>query len=404
MRATCARNQNRGQMKVQSVQSRGFWSLVCLLSLDMEGGCGGDIPVVTETDFNNESEEPGQVFPTTGEACEFEDYNPGVYSVRCENAGVVDPASMLTVKNTASIGPGSGTAGEGEYYMPYVDACADIDPQGDPEILDSGIRAACTIVCGDVGFLPKICLDSRWSSVSMKWKAPCQAQTCPNASQLLDFDLIEDFLGPAAAEDAMDLPCDLPFDCIEYLSALEISGMYTEPTVNLGETASIQLVANSEKTGMRILGFNQSPPGTGVPLSGYASLTATSCGADACPFYLAQFDLAASSPFAVTLDYSSTTITKTLAGFTIGLDHPALGLWLPATGDVIFPTNSLVVRVGAVISGAPEYFSENGSYDERYPWSGYVFGTFDPGSGEFAIEASGDSLLGSWDLGGQFLP
>ncbi len=287
--------------------------------------------------------------------------------------------------------------------MPYVNACASVDPMASPSTWEAAARTACTAVCNKTGYGPRVCADTNWSSVAVDAPA-CNSHMCTPRTLSLDFGLIEDILGSSAATDASDLPCDLPDDCIDLLSFDARTALQTESPVSIRGTADNLMETHSPgNTEAVILGAGQSPPGTSVPMTGTSAYTATSCGSDACPFYLAQFDLSASS-FNVTLSYSSTTGTKTVSGLTVGLERPALGLWLPNSNDVLFPPGSLLLRVAGTVSGTPENFSEDGAYDELYPVEGYVFGHISVSSGAFTISVDGSNRLTTFSLNAEFFP
>ncbi|SFF50323.1 hypothetical protein SAMN02745121_09214 [Nannocystis exedens] len=68
---------------------------------------------------------------------------------------------------------------------------------------------------------------------------------------------------------------------------------------------------------------------------------------------------------------------------------------------MIFPPGSIYLRIAGTVSGTPEPFGENGSYDEVYPISNFVFGTLD--NGVLEISHADQDLLGSWSFTARFL-
>ena len=95
-------------------------------------------------------------------------------------------------------------------------------------------------------------------------------------------------------------------------------------------------------------------------------------------------------------------VVKGLDGLSISLAQPTLGMWLPETGDVIFPPHSLRLRVQVRVTGRPEIAQENGSYDKIVELDQYVFGTLD--DDRLRVAASGTDLLGSWSIDADFEP
>lgn len=126
------------------------------------------------------------------------------------------------------------------------------------------------------------------------------------------------------------------------------------------------------------------------------------CANDACPFYLAQLDLEAVSSMSVSLTYGAASLSKVVSDVTIELARPALGMWLPDSDDVIFPPNTLAFRVGATVSGATNWFGEDGSYDYVYRLNQYVFGSI--AGGVLHIRHSDEDTLGQWIVDAFFVP
>jgi len=210
----------------------------------------------------------------------------------------------------------------------------------------------------------------------------------------LDFDLIESVLGSAPASDAADLPCDLADDCSDYLDVQEKEGLWTMPDANTRYSADVQLESDIGQSSIAGLGSS-------ITMEGHAAYTATACGSDACPFYLAQFEMLAPSASTVSIPNGSTPIVKTVSSLSIELEQPALGLWLPASTYVIFPSETLRVKLSATLAGSTNSFGENGwqshSYlVENYVW-GYISGT------NLLLATDGADSLGAWYATSQFV-
>jgi hypothetical protein len=157
-----------------------------------------------------------------------------------------------------------------------------------------------------------------------------------------------------------------------------------------------EILSEALNASMSLLG---NPP---EDLVGQAAYTPVACGAVACPLYLAQLDLGSYTMVRVPVTVDGTQTVKLLDGLSIGLVAPTLGMWLPGTGDVIFPRDSLRVRIQVRITGEPNIAGENGSHDEVVQLKQYVFGTLVGDS--LTISASGTDLLGNWSVNAEFEP
>lgn len=357
-----------------SLNTRASFLSLGLLSIPLLA-CGDDGPEISDT-----------AVPPPPE-CDFSQYPSGIYHFRCQNNG----------NNCYYNGYHQEVCGQD------FDVCVYVDPGTPTEGYAPDVKAACSARCEQVSWDPGyVCEDSNWSGVS-NHGVNCQYETCPSETYLLDFDLIESILGSAAATDAEDLPCDLWDDCLDYLDGFEFEGMTTEPEANVRNSADVLMEHNpGGGSQLYVIGAGQGS-GTTKALTGEAAYSLTSCGEDACPFYLAQWDLAAASSFNVTLTGSAGPVTKTISNFSVSLRQPALGVYLPNSGDIFFPPNALAVIVSGTVSGTPEPWGENGNYQEEYLVNGYVFGTLNTGTGNLVLGANGEVSIGDFSIVGNFV-
>lgn len=380
---------------------------ICTLAIASEAlvGCGPnwcwgyDCGSTTTGDTDDPNDEPNQEVPT--DPCVFEKWDENEYQFDCVN----------DTSNYAFNGVEYAT-------IDLMTVCIPLNPQDDYE---DDVKEACSARCKEIAqpfmtLYDHNCEDEHWSDLLIGWKkeAPgeCLPKTCSPDQYSLDIDQIENVLGLSAAEAAQDLPCDLGFDCQDYLDSDEILGLWTEHWGAGVASSADEHVSTANSTGasaVYFLGEGQSIWSLQT-LSGDAAYTATACGYDACPFYLAQFNLSTTSSFDATFDYAMTTTTKTVDDFTVSLKRPALGIWLPSTGDIIFPNNSLTLELSLTLTGVTNVAGENGSYDEVFwndPYifgeSAYVFGTLSS-SGDLFIGKNGVTPVGLWGVVGNFSP
>lgn len=336
---------------------------------------------------------PVQVQPT--DPCNFENWGQAIYHFKCDN-------------NTNNYWE---TTPQVPYHGPHINVCFELHPADPTETWQSKAMQACSDNCAALadrnGFDTENydegqCAKENWSDVDPTG-LNCMWDWCTEETPGLNFDLIESVLGFQEAADAQDLPCDLAFDCSDFLDPAAATALWTEPYSGVEQTADT-LMISSAASELYVIGAGQGT-GTTEDLTGAAAFTATSCGADACPFYLAQYELeGTSSSFNVTLTPGSAgSLTKTISGFSLQLAQPALGMWLPSSGDVIFPSASLRFRVSATVSGTPQPYGENGYYEEVYTVYGYVFGFLDPMTGDFIMGATTEDSLGDFTVSGVFV-
>ncbi len=289
----------------------------------------------------------------------------------------------------------SGREDGSKYYPKFVHTCATYSDKADWE---SAIRSACSKHCRNIAHWEKYnCDDNGWTKLEPAagvWQE-CQEETN------LDIELIESVLGSSAAEAVMDLPCELAFTCDTYLDTAEKIGLWTEPSGSVHLSADTQVV--TVKNGASSITLEQS----GTSMTGAAAFTATSCGAKSCPFYLAQLNLTQEADLSVTVsvDPSDTSgLTKDMSGLQMSLKQPTLGIWLPESGSVIFPPNSLLLRAQVTLAGETNVYGENGSHDLLYSNADYVFGrvTSSLGTSTLDIQATGRDLAADWSITGEF--
>lgn len=366
------------------VQEKHIASFLSILAFAF--GCNYHVPNVTTTTqgTNGDTDDPEeQTIPTPSKE--------GIYNMACWNGNEVNWSGQL----------------DKSHYIPdFVHACAKYEMtedtpttgNGDVDNWEASVRAACTRHCKKISFWENYhCEDAGWTKIE---PAAGVWQKCASEADL-DIDLIETVLGSGAAKSVLDLPCELAFTCEDYLDVSERMGLWTgsSATVRLSADTLVQTVAN----GASSVGLG---PDT-TAMAGSAAFTATSCGAGACPFYLAQFDLTQTMSWDVTvapLPGEPAKLTKRVTALQLGLKQPALGVWLPGSGDVIFPPDSLLLRAQATLAGPTNDYGENGSHDLLYSNPSYVFGhvSFAPGTSRLDIQAAGKDLLGPWSLEGEF--
>lgn len=342
-----------------------------LLILTYASGCNYHVPDLNTSTSQGDTDETELLTPE----------NDGIYNMACWNG---DEKNWSARKDHS-------------HYVPdYVNACAEYEKSADN--WESEVRNACSNHCKNIAHWGEFnCEDDKWTKLE-----PAQGvwQKCAKKTDL-DLELIESVLGSDAVTAVLDLPCELAFTCHGYLDIAERTGLWTEPSATVHLSADT-LVA-TVKDGASTIALDQA----GVAMAGSAAYTATSCGAGACPFYLAQFDLAQEADWSVTVapgTSDSTPITKEVTDLKLSLKQPTLGIWLPDTGSVIFPPNSLLLRAQVTLAGKTDIYGENGSHDLLYLNSDYVFGrvTFSLGKSTLDMQAAGRDLLGQWSLAGEF--
>lgn len=334
-------------------------------------GCGP--PVVTYTEDDN---------PWVNQP-------PGIYRVRCLNAWEANGHHQ--VNDTPP--PPRELKKPSEYNF-----CMSVDPGygGDPtegaNDWEDQMRAACTAYCVSqnvnlMGMYNPQCSDGGWSEVKGTFNIFDKTwATCSDETLNLNYNLIETVLGLSDADAVEELPCDLSLNCEDYLDYVQKHAMGTTPYANVRETADVLMESITGESSVTLLG------GSAQDVEGHAAYSAIACGEDACPFYLAQLDLDAVSSINVTLSYGSgPPISKTISGLSISLEKPTLGIWVPGSDNLIFPTGSLRMRIEATISGGTNNFGENGFYSFAYDVPNYVFGSVD---GDLVISSSGTCIWG----------
>jgi hypothetical protein len=283
----------------------------------------------------------------------------------------------------------------------YLEVCAMVDP--DEAGWQDEIRDRCTARCFYLDndginnlWFPEVCEDSNWSTVEVM-ASGLEYWRCPSETYLQGFDEVGDVLGSVAQLLAETLPCDLGDNCMDYLTEQARRGFSSSATPSIEMTADVQattpsLASPGPRSSITLAGETEL-------VAGAAAWSATACGYGACPFYLAQFDLTLAASLDFSLTYPS-PMRKTLSDASVSLARATMGLWLPSTGDVIFPPGSLHLRLTGTVSGATNDLGENGNYDFVYPITSFVFGTLD--SGELLLSHSAQDILGDWSLTARF--
>jgi hypothetical protein len=368
--------------------------LVTLLAFGL-AACGNDPPGGTETAGTTNDDPPPVAGDGVCEADKGETFPDcaGLYSFQCQNDNLVNFHTDFN--------------GNKKYDDPYQ-GCLNWNPATATQAAWDAAKSSCSYHCYDISSYKNSsdpsqqglkwegdgagtnyqCAEANWTDVDLWPNHPCAVPTSE-----LNLGPVLAALGPAAATAAAQLPCDLSFDCSSYLDFLANEAMWTAPGRGVRYTADV--LTESVTASVSLLNA------PAEDLVGQAAYSPTYCGAAACPFYLAQMDLTALTSMRVNYSDGTTSVWKTLSGLTIGLEEPALGMWLPATGDVIFPPNSLGVRVDVSLSGT-DVAGENGSHSNFVPLPDYVFGTLD--GDRLTIEASGTDFLGSWSIDAIFAP
>lgn len=331
-------------------------------------------------------------------ACEVADplptCTPGVdciYAFKCNNNGNKYYQTNLLTYEVEEFSPSS------------FDVCKITDPAV-PGWEDE-VKEACTDRCFELddNFVnnithPEVCEDSNWSSVEYYELDNGDIKRCPKITLDETSPLIGDKLGSLAQAYAETLPCDLGGNCMEYLTQQAKRGFTHSGMPSIESTADVQgtippVTSPGPLSSVTLAGETKR-------VSGAAAWSTTSCGANACPFYLAQFDLTPTASYDVSISYLSATLRKTISNASVSLEHATMGIWLPSTGDVIFPPGSLYLRLTGTVSGLSNAYGENGNYDFVYPITNLVFGTLN--SGELQISHSDNDLLGGWSVTARF--
>jgi hypothetical protein len=127
-------------------------------------------------------------------------------------------------------------------------------------------------------------------------------------------------------------------------------------------------------------------------LEGHAEYSPSYCASSTCPFYLAEFEAAnGTDEWKIYLNVPSVVSEhKEISNVQIEMLQSALVAWRPSTGQVAFPSGSLVFQVDFELSSdtcvdACSHFGD-GTYSTRLVNPDVVFGTFDPNDGSFALD------------------
>jgi hypothetical protein len=275
----------------------------------------------------------------------------------------------------------------------WYNGCAYVDPDSKWE---NDASAACSARCQNISEPGFVCDGANWSVV----EPVVGPQTCPE-EDTLDTATIEAALGALAAADAAQLPCELWDSCFDFFGPAVQEALSTPPSASVRYTADTLLETVPLASSLMVTGNAQATP-TVQTLAGEAAYTTSACppSEPACPIYMPDLDLVATSPFSVTIGGLTGVVTKTFSDVELHLKQPAMGIWLPNFDYVIFPPDSLVFTVEGVVSGT-EIAGENGYHNVDHIVRGYVFGTLDGG---LTISAEGVHPLADFSVYGEFIP
>ena len=139
-------------------------------------------------------------------------------------------------------------------------------------------------------------------------------------------------------------------------------------------------------------------------LEGHAEYSPSNCDHSTCPFYLAEFEAGnGTDEWTVYLDvFPVVSEPKEISNVQIEMLQSTLAVWRPATGQVAFPSGSLVFQVDLELSSdtcvdACSHFGD-GKYSMRLVNPDVVFGTFDPLNGSLALDYSFPIIDGAASL------
>lgn len=273
---------------------------------------------------------------------------------------------------------------------------------------DAEARTACSSRCEGLSYAVESCEDGGCNCKDEGWTSTSNTnQACAPELYGWDIGVIQGELGLTAAQEVLDLPCDLNLSCADYLPISAREQLWLPPTSSAPTTADtpVQTLAPTTSS-VKFKGAGQTS-WTAKSFTGgaaYTAVDALDCGADACPFYLAQLDMTQTSgTWYVPFEVGGVTLLKELSNLTIGLARPTLGVWLPNSGDVIFPPHALTLTVDATVGGSTNTYGENGSYsDVEYINYGYVFGHVSGSS--FTLDYARTDTLGDLTFDLEFEP
>lgn len=283
---------------------------------------------------------------------------------------------------------------------------------GEYPTIDSEIREWCSARCVfddyPIGGPSPQCQDANWSGhqTLASW-SPSNSYNCevPEELNVDDPDGSEipwELVGGSSSP--MPLDCDLNGDCVEYFYSNIASFILTPGSGNFidPETRTAHYLA-VEGTGSQ-LAIDMPGSGSGVDdteaLFGQAEYTASDCGEDVCPFFLANL-----SAFNTTDTWSIEVLTvegtkkKGFIDLQIDLLQSTLGVQNMSLETVAFAPGSLrmlvqfTVRGTGIGAGDHAYVVENADY---------LFADYDDGSlsleHEFDIQLTGGTATLTVDL------
>jgi len=216
------------------------------------------------------------------------------------------------------------------YHIPYVNACAVINDTENWEADDANIRAACSETCKSISIDGSHCDDENWFDIAPagaynKLQACSQGAQAPN--NLNDFAAI---LEEHGADAVGELACELNSTCKDLFSD-DIAYALSVPVGSRLSAAAADIhaiVSPFSEVGI---------DGQTHRVSGSAAYSVPACTDRSCPIYLGALDLSVEP----NTQLQEFTGSDHITGGRIQLENPALGIWLPRDGSVIFPAYSL---------------------------------------------------------------
>lgn len=271
---------------------------------------------------------------------------------------------------------------------------------------DAEIRALCTERCSDAHKIEtgkmKVCEDKNWSGhavYEVNYDPAEDGATCNVAE--VHFAFGDPYAGDIDWNEGIGSPLSLPLAC----SLLDDCADDFDTDMDEG-TAAFHAVADGIGTSIALDMHSGSGPGFDDEnlLEGHAEYSPSYCGHSTCPFYLAAFDAANGfEEWAIYLDiFPVVSEHKEISNVRIEMLQPTLAVWRPNTGQVAFPSGSLVFQVDFELSsdtctGACSHFGD-GEYSRRLTNPTVVFGRFHPSDGTFDLDYSFPIIGGAASL------
>jgi hypothetical protein len=280
---------------------------------------------------------------------------------------------------------------------------------------DTEIRELCTERCTlahqELTNLMAVCEDENWSGHAVReinYDPAITGPTCsvavvsPNIIGDPDASGI-DWNEGVGSPLSLPLVCSLLDDCAdefdanidEWVLAFSSGGVfdYIAP-----DTRGAAFHSVTGTTGTSIALDMDSGSGTGYddenPLEGHAEYSPSYCGNYTCPFYLAAFEAGNDTDeWEIFLDVSPVISEhKEISHVRIEMLQSTLAVWRPNTGQVAFPSGSLVFHIEFELSsdtctGTCSHFGD-GTYSKTLINSDIIYGAFDPLDGGLTLDYS----------------